>query len=576
MGTVYRAEHLVLKADVAVKVIDREVREGDMIFTRFMREAQAAAALRSPHVVQIFDYGMEGSRPFMVMELLEGETLASRIERMGQLSPAETYRVLSHVARAVGKAHDAGIVHRDLKPDNVFLVHNEDEEIAKVLDFGVAKIEITSLEQGAPTRTGSLLGTPYYMSPEQAQGNKEIDHRSDLWALGVIAFECLTGVRPFNSEGLGDLVIQICIRDIPVPSQRAQVPVQFDEWFARAVARDPADRFQSARELSEALREALGFHREGGSSPESVWSLPAQLSRDVVMSEPTASSPFSEKTWVEPERASPRELHSLLETEGPRSSQWEIVPHGVAAPPLAESSSPLSSRALQDADTEEDLVLPASVLPRRSYTQVVGVGLFALLVGGLGVYAASTLGVWELSPSTEDSSKEAAPSQKNPARRAELAQKTQPEKPEEGTRTERAQPNRNPGAPDAAPGDKEGEPSPDALDDWETWDKLAEELLPSSEQSDAEDEGDESSPAEPSEKPESGGPPGASSGKPDGVKPEGAKPEGAKPDVPEGSGAPTEPAPPGAPKSDTRKSDGPKPELPESLKPTPPPPPAAP
>src|SRR5690606_6591251 len=224
MGTVYEAEHLALKAPVAIKVIDREVGEGDVALARFMREAQAAAALRSPHVVQILDYGMEGKRPFMVMEMLEGEALSDRIKRDGRLSPQETFRVVSHVARAISKAHEADIVHRDLKPDNIFLVHNEGDEIAKVLDFGVAKVDATALGGEGHTRTGSLLGTPYYMSPEQAQGNKDIDARSDLWALGVIAFECLTGRRPFSSDGLGDLVLQICIRDIPRPSDYANVP----------------------------------------------------------------------------------------------------------------------------------------------------------------------------------------------------------------------------------------------------------------------------------------------------------------------------------------------------------------
>ena len=276
MGTVYRATHLLLKAPVAIKVIDREVSSGDVALARFMREAQAAASLRSPHVVQVMDYGSAEGSPFMVMELLEGENLAQRIERLGRLTPGETYRVITHVARAIAKAHEAGIVHRDLKPDNVFLVHNEGDEVAKVLDFGVAKVEATALGGGSHTRTGSLLGTPYYMSPEQAQGNKEVDHRSDLWALAVIAFECLTGKRPFYSDGLGDIVLQICVRDIPRPSSVSEVPLGFDDWFAHATQREPAERFQSARELSESLREALGVQRDpSGSVPESQWSTAA-------------------------------------------------------------------------------------------------------------------------------------------------------------------------------------------------------------------------------------------------------------------------------------------------------------
>ena len=260
MGSIWRAQHLVLAAPVAVKLIDREAVPDEETLARFMREAQSAATLRSPHVVQILDYGVDDKLPFIVMELLDGENLAQRLRRLGKLSSTETARILTHIGRAVGRAHEAGIVHRDLKPENVFLIRNEDEEIAKVLDFGVAKVSSVGAlgQEGTRTRTGSILGTPYYMSPEQAQGNKTVDARSDLWSLGVIAFECLTGKRPFYSDGLGDLVLQICIRDIPVPSSIGSVPLGFDGWFAKACARDVEARFQTARELTDALREVLG------------------------------------------------------------------------------------------------------------------------------------------------------------------------------------------------------------------------------------------------------------------------------------------------------------------------------
>jgi serine/threonine-protein kinase len=271
MGAIWRAEHLVLKAPVAVKLIDRDAVPDDDTMARFLREAQAAATLRSPHVVQIIDYGVDGKIPFMVMELLEGENLAQRLKRMRRLSRQETARILTQVGRAVQRAHEAGIVHRDLKPENVFLVRNEDDEIAKVLDFGVAKLERSNLgAEGTRTRTGSILGTPYYMSPEQAQGNKTVDYRSDLWSLGVIAFECIVGRRPFFSDGLGDLVLTICVRDLPVPSDSAPVPLGFDAWFSRACHREPGQRFQSARELTEGLRDALGLEGLSTDTPEIV------------------------------------------------------------------------------------------------------------------------------------------------------------------------------------------------------------------------------------------------------------------------------------------------------------------
>src|SRR5262245_54286880 len=271
MGAIWRAEHLVLKAPVAVKLIDRDAVPDEDTMARFLREAQAAAALRSPHVVQIIDYGVDGKIPFMVMELLEGENLAQRLKRMRRLSRQETARVLTQLGRAIQRAHEAGIVHPNAKTENVFVVRNEGDEIAKVLVFGVAKLERANLgQEGTRTRTGSILGTPYYMSPEQAQGNKTVDYRSDLWSLGVIAFECIVGKRPFFSDGLGDLVLTICVRDLPVPSDTAPVPLGFDRWFARACNREPNQRFQSARELTEGLRDALGIEGRELDTPEIV------------------------------------------------------------------------------------------------------------------------------------------------------------------------------------------------------------------------------------------------------------------------------------------------------------------
>src|SRR5688572_27067082 len=240
MGAVWRADHVSLNSPVALKFIDGGVSTSEEAIARFMREAQSAAALRSSHVVQIFDYGVDRGVQYIAMELLHGESLRARLDRAGRLAPADAVRILTQVARAVAKAHDAGIVHRDLKPDNVFLVPEEDHEVAKVLDFGIAKVSAPGVSPGSGTRTGAVLGTPYYMSPEQAQGNKSVDHRSDLWSLAVIAYECVTGELPFKSEALGDLILKICMLPLPVPSQQASVPPGFDAWFARGANREPA------------------------------------------------------------------------------------------------------------------------------------------------------------------------------------------------------------------------------------------------------------------------------------------------------------------------------------------------
>jgi serine/threonine-protein kinase len=257
MGAVWRAEHGHLRSPVAIKLIDEAIARHPEALGRFMREAQAAAALRSPHVVQILDYGADRGVPYIAMELLEGESLADRLARAGRLPPAEVARVITELARAIGRAHELSIVHRDLKPDNVFLVRNDDVEVTKVLDFGIAKASQTLGTVSGNTRTGAVLGTPHYMSPEQAEGTKFVDHRTDLWALGVIAFECLVGRRPFESDALGGLLLAICTRPLPVPSAYGLELAGFDAWFAKACAREVAGRFQSARELASDLRRVI-------------------------------------------------------------------------------------------------------------------------------------------------------------------------------------------------------------------------------------------------------------------------------------------------------------------------------
>jgi serine/threonine-protein kinase len=260
MGSVWLAEHLTLRSPVAIKLIEPSIAANPEALARFLREAQAAASLRSPHVVQILDYGVDGVVPFIAMEVLDGESLATRLERVGRMSPLETARLMNHVARAMTRAHETGIVHRDLKPDNVYIVRNDEEELAKVLDFGVAKSSLHGLGSTASsgTRTGSVLGTPYYMSPEQAEGSKLLDQRTDIWAMGVITYECLLGVRPFEAETLGSLLLAICAREIPIPSRVGPVPPGFDAWFARACARDMAQRFSSAKEAVGELRRVCG------------------------------------------------------------------------------------------------------------------------------------------------------------------------------------------------------------------------------------------------------------------------------------------------------------------------------
>ncbi len=258
---VWCALDTTLHAPVALKLLNPTLSD-TAIAKRFLREARAAAQIRSLHVVQILDHGTHEGTPFIAMELLEGETLADRLDRVKSLAPAMVVRIISQIAKAAAKAHTAGIVHRDLKPPNIFLVKDDDtdEEIAKVFDFGIAKVEMPLDVGGGPptgvTRVGTLLGTPHYMSPEQAIG-VPVDYRTDIYALGIIAFECVTGTIPLESDDILVVLKDVRAGRLRKPSEVAHVPRAFDAWFAKATKTLPEERFPSAKELADSLRVAL-------------------------------------------------------------------------------------------------------------------------------------------------------------------------------------------------------------------------------------------------------------------------------------------------------------------------------
>ena len=269
MGSVWEGRHASLGTRVAIKFIEADYAENGEARSRFDREARAAASIQSKHAIQIFDHGVtEDGKPYIVMEMLSGEPLDKRIQRLSRMSLQDTARVLQQVGRALAQAHEKGIVHRDLKPENIFLVEDEDEEIAKVLDFGIAKIQgVEGAGLTSSTKTGAVLGTPYYMSPEQARGLRNVDHRTDVWSIGVIAFRAVTGVLPFEGESVGDLLVKICTSPIPVPSQQLPgLPPAFDTWFARALDREPSRRFATIAEATEALAYAAGITVRGRAS----------------------------------------------------------------------------------------------------------------------------------------------------------------------------------------------------------------------------------------------------------------------------------------------------------------------
>ncbi len=275
MGSVWSATHVGLGHRLAIKLIAREFVRSSEALRRFDAEAKAAARLQSRHVVQVFDNGtLDDGTPYIAMELLAGENVSDRITRAGPLSLSEAVEVMGQCCKALGRAHAAGIVHRDIKPDNIFLARepDEDADVVKILDFGVAKMAIGFEGGSQVTVTGALLGTPLFMSPEQIRGSRGIDHRTDLYSLGLVFYTMVTGQLAISGETFGDILIKICTEPLPSLTAAApSLPYGMEAWFRRVCAREPDGRCQSAQELIETLRVAAGAPvRASGSPPYAV------------------------------------------------------------------------------------------------------------------------------------------------------------------------------------------------------------------------------------------------------------------------------------------------------------------
>jgi serine/threonine-protein kinase len=266
MGSVYEAIDSATNQRVAVKVIIAEIAQNQTLMGRFEREARAAAAIDTIHIVKVLDAGQDPGtgQPFMVMEYLDGEDLQQILKRLGPVSPDLVMRVAYQACMALQKAHEQKIVHRDIKPANFFLARGPGgERVVKLLDFGVAKVKAdpqsTELTAGL-TRTGSMLGSPLYMSPEQARGHKDIDYRSDIWSLGIVLYQALAGRTPHqDTDLLGELLILICT-EAPQPLQEIApwVPPDIASLVHRALRFNPRERFQSAGEMLAAVAPLLG------------------------------------------------------------------------------------------------------------------------------------------------------------------------------------------------------------------------------------------------------------------------------------------------------------------------------
>lgn len=272
MGAVYEATHSIIPRRVAIKVLRREYAVDSALVQRFFNEARATHAIRHPNIVEIIDVGMlpEGV-PYLIMELLEGESLGHRIGREGRLDVATALDFTAQVADALELAHAAGIIHRDVKPDHLFLVKDAkgEHETVKVLDFGIAKLRTDLLAGKVTTNAGTILGTPAYMSPEQCRGVAEgVDHRADIYGLGITLYELLTGIPPFIGRGIGDvMMLHMGVTPEPPSRRRSEVPAELDALVLKALAKAPEERFQSMAEMATALRSCLGGERPAPARP---------------------------------------------------------------------------------------------------------------------------------------------------------------------------------------------------------------------------------------------------------------------------------------------------------------------
>jgi serine/threonine-protein kinase len=260
MGSVYEAEGAA-GARLAVKILDRQWAKDEVVAGRFAREARAASAVASDHIVRVLDGGTEGGCPYLVMELLEGEDLGGRLRRRRHLELDEALDIVEQVLVGLVAAHAAGIVHRDLKPDNVLLVPRAgDVDRVKIVDFGMSKLHrpAGSTKPLPLTRRGVVLGTPFYISPEQARASPDLDARSDLFSVGAMLFECLTGRPPFTGETYEQVLLRICTEDAPdVRRWAPEVPDALAALVARSLEREPDARWASADEMLAAVR-AIG------------------------------------------------------------------------------------------------------------------------------------------------------------------------------------------------------------------------------------------------------------------------------------------------------------------------------
>lgn len=355
-ASVYEAHDLELDRPVAIKVMNAELITSSTIRKRFLQEAEAAVHIDSPFVVVVHAVGtLPDDRPYIVMELLEGEDLDKRLAKTGVLDEQHAVELAIHALSGLAHAHARGVLHRDVKPANLVLVKSDSgEEVLKIVDLGISKVLTTATGETASelgaTKTNVILGSPVYMSPEQCRGAKNMDHRSDVYAVGVVLYECLTGHVPHTGDNVNEIMFKIALEDAPHPSTfRPEIDADLAAIMMKALARDPDQRFPSASAFREALLE---WGAERGARI-----LPTPSSRRMV----TATTPSGSALPVPISSASPSSGRLALVHDDDRVG--EVTELGPESRPAASGTSKVRDVVAEVAPEHDDVQQPEA--PRR-------------------------------------------------------------------------------------------------------------------------------------------------------------------------------------------------------------------
>lgn len=395
MGSVYLAEHTLIRRKAAIKLLNSDLCNNPEMINRFFNEAKAASSINHPGIVEIYDYGYHTDNgAFIVMQHLQGETLKERIKRMGRLPVPMAVTFTRQIAGALGAAHDAGIVHRDLKPDNIFLVR--DPEVAggeriRILDFGIAKLTGAGDSQ---TRTGTVMGTPSYMSPEQCMGAGNVDSRTDIYALGCILFHMLCGQPPFAGDGWSLIGAHI-YQPPPAPSSvLPTIPPALEQMILRMLAKEPDNRFANAERLIATIdslsldMQTIKVHVPGASSAMaavSASSAMAAVSAPSAMAAVSAPPDVATRPLGTPVPMVPPALTGPQAGSMPFAALAAAMPAGYAAVPAA-AAYPVSAAGNTTLSSAAGIGVPAQ--PRKKPYLPIAIGLVvagAAIGGGMMV-----------------------------------------------------------------------------------------------------------------------------------------------------------------------------------------------